>query len=322
MRMCKHMKKTLAVACMAFMLAVGLTGCGNSSNKETETKAPVKEQQEQTSAKETKYPVTVECSDGTKVTIESEPKKVLSVAPNLTEMVYELGAGEKLVGRSDYCDYPKEVSEVTSVGTLDQPDMEQILELEPDIVIVSAHFQEENAKKLEELGIEVLTLYEEKELTGVYDMITTLGTALNCQEEAENCVKEMKSMIQEVEEKVANLEKPSVYYVVGYGEYGDYTAGGDTFIGGMLSKAGANNIAQDVSGWNITLEKIIEADPDIIVISEDLKDDFLSYPAYQELSAVKNGKVYAMDTDLLDRQGVRNAQGIRELAKLFYPDQF
>ncbi len=294
-------------------LVMGMSACGS---KPSEASGAGTGQ----TGNETVYPVELTDSYGSVITLEAEPERVVSVAPNLTELMYQLGAGEKLVGRSDYCDYPEEAASVESVGTLSSPDIEKIISLEPDVVIVSTHFDEENTKKLEDLNIPVITLYEEKSVTGVYDMITILGTAVNRNEEASACVEEMKGAIAEVEGRVKDLEKPSVYYVVGYGEYGDFTAGGDTFVGGLIELAGGDNIAKDVSGWSITLEEIVEADPDIIVIGEAMKEDFMSSPNYSELTAVKEGKVYTLDTNLLDRQGYRNAEGVKALAAIFHPD--
>ena len=132
----------------------------------------------------------------------------------------------------------------------------------------------------------------------------------------------MQDTIADVQEKVSGLETPTVYYVVGYGEYGDYTAGGDTFVGKMLAMAGGDNIAKDISGWSITLEELVEADPSIIIINEYMKSDFMSLPNYSDLTAVKEGNVYTLDTNMLDRQGYRNAEGILELAKIFHPEAF
>jgi iron complex transport system substrate-binding protein len=304
----KFIKKTVAVLA-AVTFALSLTACGNNAS------------QKSGSSTET-YPIEITDSYGDVITLESEPQRVVSVAPNLTELMYKLDAGDKLVGRSDYCDYPEEVSEIESVGTLYTPDIEKIVSLEPDVVIVSTHFDEDNSQKLEELGIPVITLYEENDVTGVYDMITTLGKAINRTDEAAACVSEMQATIKEVTDAVADAEKPSVYYVVGFGEYGDFTAGGDTFIGGLIELAGGENIAKDVSGWSITLEQIVEADPSIIVISEDSKDAFMSDSNYADLTAVKEGNVYTLDTNMLDRQGYRNAEGVKALAEIFHPELF
>ena len=330
----KKMKRQVVSLVAALALTFGLCACGDKKS-ETTTEATTQVTTEATTevatddasettelTDETVYPLEIENSDGTVITIENEPEKIVSVAPNLTELVYKLGADDKLVGRSDYCDYPSEVLDVESVGDIMTPDIEKIISLEPDVVLASTHFDADNEAKLTELGITVVALFEESDVEGVYSMIDKLGEILNKNTEAAACVDEMKNTIADVEAKVSGLEKPSVYYVVGYGEYGDYTAGGDTFIGKMLSMAGGENIAKDISGWTITLEELVEADPSIIVISEYMKPDFMSLPNYADLTAVKEDKVFTLDTNMLDRQGYRNAEGILELAKIFHPEAF
>ncbi|HEX3023386.1 MAG TPA: ABC transporter substrate-binding protein [Lachnospiraceae bacterium] len=336
----RFMKKLLVMLCV-LTLAGSLVACQKeSSNTEKEdTKASEVTTTESTDANadtdeasedtttdvasaETAYPFTFKDSFGVEITLEKEPMKIVSVAPNMTEMLYTIGAQDKLVGRTDYCDYPQEVSSVESIGSIDQPDIEKIASLEPDMVIASTHFDEENAKKLAELGIPVVSLYEEAELDGVYDILALLGEVVNHQKEASTAVEEMKSVIDNVTTKVEGLEKPSVYYVVSFGEYGDYTAGGDTFIGKMLETAGGENIAKNVSGWTYTLESLVEADPSIIIIGTGMKEAFVTSEGYKDLTAVKEDHVYEMDINLLERQGYRNAQGLDELAKIIHPEAF
>lgn len=334
-----NLKKKLLAMLVTLSMACALFGCGNKTAQEqadaggTErgtqagSQAEDVARQEETAQQEPlqqegSYPLTVTDSDGEEVTLEAKPERIVSVAPNLTELVYELGAGDLLVGRSDYCDYPQEVSEVESIGSISAPDMEKLISLEPDLVLVSTHFDEENTEKLQELSVPVLTLYEENSMEGVYDMIETLGEALSCGTQAADCIRQMQETIAEVEDKIKGLEAPSVYYVVDFGEYGDYTAGGDTFVGKLLEAAGGDNIAKEVTGWNMTLEQIIENDPSIIIIREYRKDEFMNSPNYSGLTAVKEGKVYGIDSNVLDRQGYRNAEGIRMLAEIFHPEAF
>lgn len=332
-----------AAVIMAALTVFGMTACGSSESAtetssvaeqtveapstesaavETETQTVQGTDSASEEAEQTAYPVELTDSYGDVVKLEYEPERIVSVAPNLTELIYELDAADKLVGRSDYCDYPEEVLDVETVGSLYTPDLEKIISLEPDLVIVSTHFDEENAAKLEELNIPVMTLYEEHNVTGVYDMIDTLGTAINRNAQAADCVSKMQDTIDEVSAAVEGLEAPSVYYVVSYGEGGDYTAGGDTFVGGLIELAGGDNIAKDVSGWSITFEEIMEADPSIIIISGEGKEGFMSDAKYANLTAVKEGNVYAIDNNLLDRQGYRNAEGVRAMAEIFYPEAF
>lgn len=264
------------------------------------------------------------CSGSTNPQKTEEQKKIVSVAPSITELIYALGKEDALVGRTDYCDYPEEAKQVPSIGSLIDPSVEKIVELDADIVIATANFKEETHKKLEDLGIEVVTLYDSADLEGAYESIAALGEILNAEEKANNLITEMQSKIAEIEEKVKDAKKPKVYYAADFGKNGDFTATGDTFIGQMLEIAGGDNIAKDATGWQYSLEKIIENDPEIIFISKyfGLKEQFVETAGYKELSAVKNDKVIEIDDNLISRQGPRLAEGIETLAKAMHPDLF
>lgn len=311
----KKLKKSLALLVAFMMMFTCLVAC---EEKKDETSTEV-EGSAATSV--TAYPLELTDSYGNVVVIEKEPEKIVSCAPNITEMIFELGAGDRLVGRTDYCDYPSEVADISSVGLIDNPDLEMIISLEPDVVIATT-FSDEGIATLKSAGIPVLVFHEEGTVDGVYTMISNMGKVLNLNQEANLIIEEMKTSLAEVSEKIEGMESPTVYYVVGYGEYGDYTAGGDTFVGGLLELAGGDNIAKGISGWNISLETLIEKDPEIIIISEYIKDDFMSAPHYCDLTAVKEGRVYTIDTNMLERQGVRNDEAVLELAKIFYPEAF
>lgn len=268
------------------------------------------------------YSVTL--PDGTVLEFAGVPQRILSMGPNITDMLFELGAGDRVVGRTDYCDRPSQAADIPSVGTIMNPDVEAILALEPDLVIGSAHFSEETEKQLTDLGIKVAVLFDSENMDGVYDMIRVLGELVGLKEAGETLAAQTQKSIEDTIAKYAGAEyvdspAPSVYYVVGYGEYGDYTAGGATFIGQILTAAGGKNVAQDVEGWAIDHESLLEADPQIIVIGEGMAADFCATPGYGELSAVKNHMVVEFDTyHLLDRQGYMNAEIFAQLAELFH----
>lgn len=275
-----------------------------------------------TNTEATSYPVTIQDTNGDEIVFDHEPTKVVSMGPNITEMLYAIGVGDRLVGRTDYCDFPEEALSVESIGTLETPNVEKIVSLNPDVVIGSTHFSEDTEKQLTDLGIKVVVLYEEKDVTGVYTILETLGTIFSVDGNAKTVVEDMKTTIDETVAAVKDLEAPSVYYVVGYGEYGDYTAGGDTFAGQLITLAGGNNIAKDVSGWSYSLESLLEADPEIIILPEYYYTNFINAEHYKDLGAVKNNKVFVVDQNLLERQGNRNAEGIRALAEIFHADAF
>lgn len=301
-----------------------LSGCGTKNVAElpavpdTETETPAAETQG------TSYPLALEDSTGKEITLTQKPTKVVSLAPSITETFFALDAEELLVGRTEYCDYPLEVSGIPSVGTLQEPNLEKIADLEADLVIASTHFKEEVKAKLEELGITVLVLNPNDSFEGVYEVIEKMGTVLDVKEKAQDLVGSMKKKIATVEETVKALSQPSVYYVVGYGEFGDYTAGKGTFISEMIARAGGLNVADDVEGWSYSLEKLVEHDPKIILVSKyyDTKAGFISSEGYKELTAVKEDTVYEIDSNLIDRQGPRLADGFEALARAIHQDAF
>lgn len=297
---------------MVLMLALGLSAC------KTEEKTSGK------SAVPGEYPMTIVDSYNREVTFEEEPETVISLGPNITETIYAVGAGDKLIGRTDYCDYPEQVKDVQSVGSLTDPSVEKIAELNPDVVIASTHFKEDVLKKLEEAGVKVLVLYGEENFDGAYTTIEKVGLVLNKSDQAENVISEMKSKVSEVTEKVKGKEAPSVYYVIGYGAEGEFTATKDTFIAEMIGMAGGTNIADDAENWKYSLEKVIEKDPYMIICSKyfDSKAGIETANGYKDLAAVKEGRLYEIDDNKLDRQGPRLAEGLEELARTIHPDAF
>lgn len=313
----KRIVNNFIVALLAVVMVVTLAACGNTNNNGNKDNKNIE-------ASVTKYPYTVKDSRGKEVVIEKEPQRIISVAPNITELIYALGKGDKLVGRTDYCDYPTEAKSVQSIGSLTDPNIEKIIELKPDVVVASTHFKDDVAKKLEALGIKIVVLYNANDFSGVYDAINSLGQIINAQDKAKTLVATMQKKIEEVKAKVEGQKLPKVYFVVGFGKDGDYTATGDTFMGQIIQIAGGTNIAKDATGWKYSLEKIIENDPEYIVISKNygMKAQFITTAGYKELSAVKNNKVIEVDDNLLNRQGPRLAEGVEALAKILHPDLF
>lgn len=298
--------KKVTLLLMITLFVIGLSGCNNSGS----------------TGKTADYNVTITDSYGKELTLQKEPEKIVSVAPNITELIYKLGAEDKLVGRTNYCDYPEEVNSIESIGTLRKPDIEKIISLEPDLVITSTHFSEENAVKLEEAGINIISLYEENDVEGVYTIIDTLGKALNKEDAAKNTIDDMKSEINDVTEKISGLSNPKVYYVVSYGDSGDFSAPENTFVGQLIKLAGGNNVVPASDNWAFSKEALIEADPDIIVVRKGEKEKFMQTAVYKDLRAVKESNVYEIDNNMLDRQGYRNAEGVKELAQIFHPEAF
>jgi iron complex transport system substrate-binding protein len=268
--------------------------------------------------------ITVTDSYGRVVTLEKPAVRVVSVAPSMTETLFALGKGDILVGRTEYCDYPPEAQEISSIGTLTEPNVEVIAELTPDLVLASSHFTKEALETLETLGIAVVVMKEEENFEGVYRTIGVISRLIGAEEEGETLINAMQTTVEEVTSKVAGAERPSVYYVIGFGEWGDFTAGGDTFISQLIEMAGGTNVAADVMGWSYSLEKLIEADPDLVICSKHwgAKDGLISANGYKDLPAIIEGHLFEIDNNMIDRQGPRLADGLKALAMILHPDLF
>ncbi len=320
-------RKIMTLLTAVILTASVFTGCSAKEDPKTPVEngtIETPEEVENVNEESTVYPLTIEDSFGNTVILEKKPERIVSVAPSLTETVFALGAEELLVGRTDYCDYPVETAGVESVGTLKEPNIEKIVELETDLVIASTHFSDDVYEKLKEIGIQVIVLNPNDSFEGVFSVIDAIGSITDAGSEAENLIEDMKVSIEDVKSKVNGLEAPSVYYVVGYGEFGDYTAGGGTFISEMIKLANGNNIADDVEGWSYSIEKIVEHDPDLLIVSKyyDAKQGVIEANGYKELTAVADGHVFEIDNNLIDRQGPRLAEGFEALARIIHPDAF
>jgi iron complex transport system substrate-binding protein len=270
------------------------------------------------------YPLRLEDSYQRVVTLDRKPERIVSVAPNITEIIFALGKGGLLAGRTEYCDFPPEARKVASIGSLLEPNIEKIIALNPDIVIASTHFQKEVLKKLEGLGVKVAVLYGAEDFEGVYFTIAQVGRIVGADARADKLIAGMKRKVRAITGRVRGRPRPRVYYVMTFGKTGDYTAGGDTFLGKMLAMAGGANVAGESKGWQYSLEKLVEQDPDYIVCAKSYASlEALRHASgYRELTAVKAGKVLEIDNNLLDRQGPRLVEGLETLARFLHPEAF
>ena len=301
-------RKLLALTlCMAVTASI-FTGCAQSDLNSDESGA--------TEASEDgfSYPLTLTDAYGNEVTVEEEPETIVSVSPALTEIVYALGGEDKLIGRSDYDDYPEAVLDIQSVGPIDLPDTELIVSLDPDVVLASSIFSEEAYNALTDAGITVVIIKDESDLEGMYTYITTTADVIGLHEEGQALVEDLEAELEEISAEVNDTiagSEITVYYCMGYGEYGDYTAGGDTFINDIIEAAGCVNAAGDIEGWSISTEELLAEDPYIILVPSWGYDAFLETEPYSELTAVQQGRVLSVDENIFNRVGPRNVDAVR-----------
>ena len=256
-----------------------------------------------------------------KYEIKENHSKIVSIAPSVTETLFEIGAGDMVLGRSDYCNFPKEAEKVTSVGSMTEPDVEKLISLKPTCVIAQTHYKEEVLTKLQKAGIKVFAMDTPKSMEETYKSIETIGLITGKNTEARALVATMKAKLQSVERYTKKLSAPTAYIVVGTGQYGEYTHGKDSFMDDILRIAGLTNGPRDAEGFSYTLEKLIALDPHYILVPAFALDQVKTDKIYKGLSAVNEGRVIEINADVFSRPSARVVdEGIKALLKIAHPE--
>ena len=262
---------------------------------------------------------------GRNVTLEKHPQRIVSTAPSNTEILFALGLGERVIGVTEYCDYPEEALEKEKIGGFSTVDIERITSLNPDLILASEKTGIENIEKLEELGMTVVVLQPEN-VDGILHDIRLVGKITGEEARAMELAGDMENRIKKVQENTKNLEKPEVFYVVWHDPL--MSAGSGTFISDLIDMAGAVNIAHDMEGYKaMSLEVVVERDPDIIIIptgmgEQPIYDFVVAEERLGDVSAVKNERVYKIDQNIVSRAGPRIVDGLEEIAKFIHPEVY
>lgn len=278
----------------------------------------------QSASKQTTYPITIRDGAGRDITIQAEPKRIVSVAPSNTELLFALGKGDVLVGRSEWDDYPAEALEVESIGGFFPPDYEKIISVQPDLILLTSGSVEEREKLEKEYKLTTFVV-SPANFAELYDGVIALGKVINAQEAAEQLVADIQREIKAIEEKAAMAEtKPVVFYQIWHDPL--QTAGPGSFIDDMIRIAGGTNAAAAATEpWpQFSLEQLVAANPDIIVTgSEAAAQEARDRKGWESLKAVKEGKVLGLpDENIVVRPGPRLIQGLRWFAEQIHPELF
>lgn len=324
--------KKMYTSLFVLLLAIGLlVGCGQDSAEEQNEADPQTEEQQPTEQENAAFPVTVKDALDNEVVIETKPERIVSLVPSNTEIAFELGLGEYVVGVTEHDNYPEEVKEKESIGGLDF-NVEKVISLKPDLVLAHGSSADSLAVALQQLrdsGINVLVVNDAKNFDQVYASIELIGKATGKKQEAEKLAADIKAKIQEVEDKANEIkeEDRKKVFVEVFPEPEIYTVGTNTFMNEMLEIINAENIVTE-EGWPVISEEaIIERNPDVIIATyghytDDPVEPIKNRDGWQDITAVKNGHVAAVNSDAVNRTGPRIAQGVEELAKAVYPEIF
>lgn len=248
----------------------------------------------------------------------THPKRVVSVSPAVTEILFALGAGDMLVGRTDYCNYPAQAATVPSIGGISNLNVEHVVSLKPELIISGSMVPQATVSQFEKLGIPLVCVIEKSNFQGLYDNISQIGQLVGRVKAADSLNRQLKELVAQSVVLHQDSTLPTVYYVVGFGNSGNFTAGGNTFINDIITMAGGRNIAADMEGWSYSLESLMMQDPDYILIRAEDAETFCHTSPYNRLSAVKAGRVVALESGMIDLQVPRNVDALVAIAKAIH----
>ena len=332
------MKKTrvLALLLAIVMLFALLTGCAAkqepaqqepAQTEDTAAQQPEAEasaQEEEPAEPETAEPaVTLTDMTGREITLDEPATRIVALTPSDCEILYAIGAGDLLVGRGKYCDYPAEVLDIPAVESGSDTNIEQIVELQPQVLIMSTMSQtDEQVQQLEAAGIHVV-VSDAQDIDGVYTAINMIGELVGKQDEAASVVESMQKTFDEIK---ANAGDGTIYFEVSPLEYGLWTAGTGTFMDEIANMMGLKNCFSDVEGWaGISEEQVLERNPDyILTISmyygegPTPEEEIASRAGWENVTAVKNGKILNLQNNELSRPAPRLAEGAKALYDFVY----
>jgi len=267
------------------------------------------------------FPVIIKDEKAT-YTFKKPVKSIVSLAPSITEILFSIGAGDMIVGRTKYCTYPAAAASIKSVGTLYEPDLEGILNLKPELVLAATHMNEDVMKMLDKANILTATQKSPEKIDQIYTLIENLGVITGNDYSARALVSSLKGKVDRIT-AIANAipanERKTIYYVVGTGKK-EYTAGSDAFINDIFTRAGAVNVAADTTGWGYTLEKLISHNPEYLFGEGWAKDSMAASSNYAALSALKNDKFVTIDGSIFSIPGPRVIDlGMKTVIEKLYP---
>lgn len=245
-----------------------------------------------------------------------QARRVVSLMPSYTEIVFELGAGGELAGVSNFCDWPPEAAKIEKVGDYLRPNIEKVYALKPDVVFTGAWAGASVAKQLASLGVKVVALPEEKTVEGAYSTIRLIAAELGRKAAGEALV---GKLVKRLKALPAGPDRPLKVYIEA--DAGGWTTGSESFLSDAVTHAGGKNVfgGERRGYFQASWEEVLLLDPEAVLLLEGTAKEFLARPLAGELAAVKAGRIITtVDRDAFTRPGPRLFGEIYRLRKLLY----
>jgi iron complex transport system substrate-binding protein len=268
---------------------------------------------------------------GRSVSLPAPAKKVVSLAPSNTEILYAIGAAAQTIGRDDLSDYPEAAKKLPTVGgNMGKFNYEAIAKLQPDLVLASPLNTPDQIKALEDLKLTVFVMPNPTVLDGMYQNLTTTAALTGHADEAKKLIASLQERQKKVADALANLkDRPKVFYELDATDATKpFTAGANTFIDLLIQLAGGTNIGAKLKGDypQVSQEELLVQNPDIILLGDaaygTTPEQVAKRAGWNTLKAVKDSKVFGVDDNLVSRPGPRLIDGLEAFAKLIHPEIF
>jgi iron complex transport system substrate-binding protein len=271
--------------------------------------------------------ITVKDEVGRKVTFPFPPKRIVSLAPNITEILFSLGLDEEIVGVSIHCNFPEKAKSKTQVGSYISIDFERIVYLKPDLIIATAVGNTRDmVERLGELGFPTYVIFP-KNFNDILQSIGHLGQVVNREKEAEEIIQRVAKRSKRIVELTKTLHRPKIFIQIGDAPI--VTVGKGSFADDLIRLAGGENIASREKEVypRFGMEEILKRSPEVILISSmnpkgDYQKIFLEWSRWKTIPAVKNKRIHLIDSDLIDRPSPRIIEGLEEMARILHPERF
>jgi iron complex transport system substrate-binding protein len=272
------------------------------------------------------FPLTLSDDEGTKVELAAEPRKLVSLTPATTEVLFSLGVGDRIVGKvEDISLYPPQAASIPDVAKFGEVDVEKIVSLAPDLVIAGGNSFNPPAKiaQLRSLHVPVLVVYA-PDVDTVFSDIELTGAAVGRGREAKDLTASMRATFDQIGAATKDLARPRVFYEID-GSQKIYTAADHSFLAAMIELAGGTAITTgSTTNFEIPLEKLVSADPEIILLGDAAygatAESVKARAGWSVMTAVKDGAILPIDDVVVTRPGPRLTDGLRALAVAIHPD--
>lgn len=270
------------------------------------------------------FPLTITDDAGRQVTFAHPPQRIVSIAPSNTEILFALGLGDRVVGLDAFSDYPPETADKPRVGDYLEPDLEAVAAADPDLILATEFHVDTVLPEFETLGFPAVVL-EPANLDEVFASIIQVGAIAGEPARAEALVCALQARVDAIEAAVAGAPRTSVFVEL---DPSLYTVGPGTFIADIIERAGGANIAADAAEpWpQLSAEAVVGANPEVILLTDEgggvTPEQVAARPGWKSIAAVEQGRVVAIDPDLIARPGPRVVDGLEAVAAALHPDRF